>query len=720
MIRIQTICTQMKHIAGASLLIALTLPGAFAYITQSITVGSTVFAEKRADSAGVQFLLNNGVTPGLQFGGRTVLTTNSTPVGAVAAAVNTWNGVSTSAVHFNPVTITTLGHDPTDCKHVISVATSAADISAVGGALAVTLSVYPTTAGSVCGGTTSVNPGTIIDSDIVFSSSFTFSTDGSASTTDFQSVLTHEMGHSLGANHSGLLGSTMFPFTLANQINQRTLSSDDVAFATFLYPAKAGTYGTLSGKISAADGSAIKYGLLSFMDRTAGTIFGGITALDGTYSIPIPPGSYIVAAEPFNSFIGAINIYSTATLTGVLDPTQATTAFEPTFLGSTANPTVVPVTAGQSATANITVTAGASSFASATQPPFYGFGIAGGSGDITNVLSLSGAVPILANQTFDMIFTGGGVDASTSVVVFGRGIALQGTPRVDAKENFGLGSTIRFTLNIPSQTDVTLATIWIVKGGNILASTGGLVILPPKPAINPAGVVALYSTSTTVQPGSWTSIFGSNLAPGVLQWNGDYPTQLGGVSVTVNNKLAYLWFVSSTQINMQTPDDTSLGSQVDVVVTTPGGTSTQKITLAAAGPSFNLLDATHAAGVILTPNGSGAQGGGTYDFLGPVGAFAFATRPAKAGETVLLYGTGFGPTSPVVLAGKVFSGSAVTTNTVKLTIAGTTVPVVVAAYASGAYQLNLTIPAGLGKGDMPVVATVLAASTPTGPVITLQ
>jgi uncharacterized protein (TIGR03437 family) len=40
--------------------------------------------------------------------------------------------------------------------------------------------------------------------------------------------------------------------------------------------------------------------------------------------------------------------------------------------------------------------------------------------------------------------------------------------------------------------------------------------------------------------------------------------------------------------------------------------------------------------------------------------------------------------------------------------------------SAGLYQINLTIPAGLGTGDVPLVATVGEVQTPAGVVISLQ
>lgn len=243
----------------------------------------------------------------------------------------------------------------------------------------------------------------------------------------------------------------------------------------------------------------------------------------------------------------------------------------------------------------------------------------------------------------------------------------------------------------------------------------------PAPLINSNGIVPVYSYSTTIQPGEWVSIYGSNLATGTATWTGSFPTSLGGTTVTINGKLAYLWFVSPGQINLQAPDDTSTGV-VPVVVTTAVGTATSSVTLAQFGPSFSLLDNKHVAGIILRPNGSGAYGAGAYDILGPTGtSLGYSTVAAKAGDSVVLFGVGFGPTNPAVPAGQAFSGAAPTTNPVNLLIdnAGVT-PAFAGMSGAGLYQINLTVPSDLGTGDVPLMASVGGAQTPSGVVISLQ
>jgi hypothetical protein len=151
-------------------------------------------------------------------------------------------------------------------------------------------------------------------------------------------------------------------------------------------------------------------------------------------------------------------------------------------------------------------------------------------------------------------------------------------------------------------------------------------------SISAGGIVPVYSTSNTIQPGMWTSIYGTNLATGDATWTGNFPTSLGGTTVTVNNKSAYLWFVSPGQINFQAPNDTATGT-VSVVVTTPTGSASSTVTLGQFGPSFSLLDSTHVAGIIIRSNGSGAYGGGTYDIIGPSGSAPPAQRFPQASPT---------------------------------------------------------------------------------------
>ncbi|MEP6714464.1 MAG: hypothetical protein ABJC09_02755 [Terriglobia bacterium] len=244
---------------------------------------------------------------------------------------------------------------------------------------------------------------------------------------------------------------------------------------------------------------------------------------------------------------------------------------------------------------------------------------------------------------------------------------------------------------------------------------------PALPAITTGGIVPAFGSTNTIQTGEWVSIYGTNFADSIYTWNGTFTTTLGNVSVTIDGKPAYLSYASPLQLNVQAPDDPAIGT-VAVVVTTPAGTATSTVTLASVAPSFLLLDDKHVAAIILRSNGSGTFGGGTYDIVGPTGSsLGYGTVAAKAGDIVEIFAVGLGPTNPTVHAGQVFTGAAPTTNPVSVSVSSKSLtPSFAGLSGAGLYQINLTIPAGLGTGDVLLTALVGGAQTQTGVVISLQ
>ena len=100
------------------------------------------------------------------------------------------------------------------------------------------------------------------------------------------------------------------------------------------------------------------------------------------------------------------------------------------------------------------------------------------------------------------------------------------------------------------------------------------------------------------------------------------------------------------------------------------------------------------------------------------------TVAAKPGEVIVLWGTGFGPTSPPAPTGIVVpSGAYNTANAVTVTVGPAAVVVYGAALTSGEvglYQVAIQIPTTLADGDYPVVATVSGAQSPATTLITVQ
>jgi uncharacterized protein (TIGR03437 family) len=192
---------------------------------------------------------------------------------------------------------------------------------------------------------------------------------------------------------------------------------------------------------------------------------------------------------------------------------------------------------------------------------------------------------------------------------------------------------------------------------------------------------------------------------------------LGNTAVTIDSKPAYLWFVSPTQINLQVPDDTATGT-VSVVVTTPAGSATSTVTLGQYAPSFSLFDSKHAAAIVVT-SGPGNSGAG-YDYIGPTTGLPFAARPVKAGETVILYGVGFGATNPPVPAGAPLATPAPSSALPTITIGGVNASVTYGGMVqAGLFQFNVVVPSA-GSGDKALLATIGGVTTPSTVVLTLQ
>jgi len=184
--------------------------------------------------------------------------------------------------------------------------------------------------------------------------------------------------------------------------------------------------------------------------------------------------------------------------------------------------------------------------------------------------------------------------------------------------------------------------------------------------------------------------------------NGQLPTTLQGVSVTIDGKPAYVEYISPTQINVLAPDDTTTGSVV-VQVTAD---SQQSNSLSAQEQQF--------APSFFANNGIVAAEHADYSAVS-------ATKPAAPGEVILLYGTGFGPTSPDSPTAQLVTAPALLANQVQISIGGTTANVAWAGLVeSGVYQFNVTVPASLASGNAAVIASSGGVSTQSGVSIPVQ
>ena len=77
----------------------------------------------------------------------------------------------------------------------------------------------------------------IIEMDVELNTRHRWDTDGSCDALDVQAILTHEIGHGLGLDHSDDSTATMYYLAAYGSLSWRTLAPDDVAGVTAIYPA---------------------------------------------------------------------------------------------------------------------------------------------------------------------------------------------------------------------------------------------------------------------------------------------------------------------------------------------------------------------------------------------------------------------------------------------------------------------------------------------------
>lgn len=346
-------------------------------------------------------------------------------------------------------------------------------------------------------------------------------------------------------------------------------------------------------------------------------------------------------------------------------------------------------------------------------------------------LTVTQAPPSLAIAPQALTFSytaGGAVPAAQSVSITNAGAgALSWTASASdywiavSPASGSAPGTLLVSVNPANLAAGTYTSNMQITAAGATGSPASIAITLVVQGTQPAGNITAVANAGSFQPGvasaTWVSIFGTNLSTVTYTWqasdfvNGLLPTSLQGVSVTINGLPAYIDFLSPTQINVLAPDDVTTGPVQVQVTAAQQASNSATVQKSQFAPAFFTIDngayvaALHA----------------DYTLVGSAGLLPGATtQPAQPGETILLYGTGFGPTNPALPTAQLVTTPSVLANSVQVTIGGAAATVVYAGLVEpGLYQLNVTVP-NLPNGDAAVVATIGGVSTQTGVSVTVQ
>lgn len=233
------------------------------------------------------------------------------------------------------------------------------------------------------------------------------------------------------------------------------------------------------------------------------------------------------------------------------------------------------------------------------------------------------------------------------------------------------------------------------------------VFAVPQPAI--AGVISAgdFGAFSAAAPGTWIEIYGSQLASTTRTWteadfNGNAaPTSLDGVQVAIGGQPAFVEYVSPGHVNAQVPSNIGTGS-MPLTVTSANVTSAPVNVMVnavqpglLAPPSFNIggnqyVVAQFADGTYVLPAGSIA---------------GVNSRPAQPGETIVIYGIGFGQVVPNTPAGQIATGESQLSDSLQVQFAQMPAQVHYAGLAPdavGLYQFNVVVPAVPDSNLVPI------------------
>lgn len=282
----------------ASLVIATPF---YAYVTSRILSPTNDIVQLRWPAGPISWQMNNN--PASNISG-------SRPFAdVVRQSFTTWSSIPTAIITFAEGSPTTAGLGYDGKNVVVASLTTDQWISLGVGedVLAFTLSKWADTAGSTTpSGQPAAFAGQFLDADIVFDPLVPFSTDDTKSPSkyDFQSVLTHEIGHLLGLDHTPVNSATMFWEAGSDSLLQRSLSTDDMSGVSSIYPSALFlSKGTVQGTVRTTTNFPVYGAVVVALNASGQPVASAVTDPGGQYSIMgLDAGSYTVFVQSLDGF----------------------------------------------------------------------------------------------------------------------------------------------------------------------------------------------------------------------------------------------------------------------------------------------------------------------------------------------------------------------------------------------------------------------------------
>ena len=290
----------------------------------------------------------------------------------------------------------------------------------------------------------------------------------------------------------------------------------------------------------------------------------------------------------------------------------------------------------------------------------------------------------------------------------------------------GLPTWITLAIPLPNAGNATVVLMVAANFGTgrlanlIVASQPVTVTQGAAAGFEPA--IALVANaageSPIIGPNTWVEIKGSNLAPAgdTRNWqssdfvNNQMPTALDSISITMNGESTYVDYIGLDQIDVLTPPDLAPGP-VQVIVTVATVSSPPFASL--AQPLSPSLFVFNGGPYVAAAHADGS-------LIGPASLYPGSTTPAKPGETIQLFGNGFGATNVPVVRGSV-SQSGTLSPLPAITIGGVKAAVSFAGLvAPGEFQFNVAVPSGVANGDQSIIATYNGRTSQVGTLITIH